>query len=82
MYFGIPTISTDCNFGPSEIIDEGENGYLIPIGDQKKLEERLHTLISEEELRKKFSKNAKLSTKRFHSDAVVKNWDEAISSLI
>ncbi|WP_100615832.1 glycosyltransferase family 4 protein [Confluentibacter citreus] len=82
MHFGIPTISTDCNFGPSEIIENGENGYLIPVGDQEMLEKRLKTLIDDEELRVKFSKNAKLTTERFHSDAVVKKWDEVIDSLI
>ncbi|PKQ44065.1 glycosyltransferase family 4 protein [Confluentibacter flavum] len=82
MYFGMPTISTDCNFGPSEIIENGKNGYLIPVGDQEMLEKRLKTLIDNEQLRVKFSKNAKLATERFHSDTVVKKWEEVISSLI
>ena len=82
MYFGIPTISTDCNFGPSEIIENGENGYLIPVGDQDMLEKRLNTLINEKGVREKFSVKAKLTTERFHSSNVVKKWDEVICSLI
>lgn len=82
MYFGIPTISTDCNFGPSEIINDGENGYLIPIEDQNMLEKRLTNLIGDEKLRDKFSNNSKLTTKTFLCDAVVKKWDKVISSSI
>lgn len=82
MCFGIPTISTDCNFGPSEIIKDGKNGYLIPIENQAMMEKRLNTLINDVELRIKFSKNAKQSTKDFHCDAVVNKWDDVIHSLI
>lgn len=31
MSFGIPVISTDCNHGPSEILDGGKYGRLVPI---------------------------------------------------
>lgn len=82
LHFGIPAISTDCNFGPSEIIENGENGYLIPMNDQGELEDKLTRLIKNKELREKFSKNAKISTKKFQSNAVVEQWDKVIESLI
>lgn len=82
MCFGIPTISTDCDFGPSEIINDKENGYLIPVGNQEFMEKRLKSLINDDELRSKFSKNAIQSTEDFHCDAVVNKWDEVIRLLI
>ncbi len=34
---GVPCISSDCKSGPSEIIQEGRNGWLFPVGDVDRL---------------------------------------------
>ena len=33
MAIGMPCISTDCPFGPKELIEDGVNGLLTPVGD-------------------------------------------------
>lgn len=33
MAVGTPVVSTDCNYGPSELIENNENGQLVPVGD-------------------------------------------------
>ena len=33
MCIGLPCISTDCRTGPRDLIDNGENGFLVPVGD-------------------------------------------------
>ena len=33
MSCGTPVVSTDCEFGPSEILDNGRFGRLVPVGD-------------------------------------------------
>ena len=35
MAIGMTCISTDCPFGPSEMIEDGKNGLLVPVGDEK-----------------------------------------------
>lgn len=54
---GIPNISTNIASIP-EVINDGENGYLIIPGDVDALSQRLVTLINDTDLRKKFSDNS------------------------
>ncbi len=35
MALGLPCISTDCRTGPKDMIDNGENGYLVSVGNEQ-----------------------------------------------
>lgn len=59
MAIGLPCISTDCPTGPSDIIEDGKNGILVPTGDKNRLEQALENLIEQNELRLSLSKAAK-----------------------
>ena len=41
MSFGVPIVSTNCNFGPSEILENGKYGRLVPVGDYVSLAEAI-----------------------------------------
>lgn len=45
MYAEDLCVSSDCVSGPKELIDNKKNGWLFPVGDQKKLTEILLSLI-------------------------------------
>lgn len=34
---GVPVVSTDCPYGPSEILEDGKYGTLVPVGDSRLL---------------------------------------------
>ena len=38
---GCPVVSTDCRFGPDEILEDGRWGELVPVGDAKALSEAM-----------------------------------------
>ncbi|MBT8393805.1 MAG: glycosyltransferase family 4 protein [Bacteroidia bacterium] len=82
MHFGLPCVSTDCNFGPSDLIQEGENGFLVPIDNQTILESRIKKLINDENLRKEFSIKSKLKTESFKSEVVVNQWENLINKFV
>jgi glycosyltransferase involved in cell wall biosynthesis len=60
MACGTPVVSTNCPVGPSEILDKGKYGKLVPVGDVEAMEkaiiETLHNLkLSADELQKRAS---------------------------
>lgn len=56
MALGIPIISTDCPSGPREIIGHEGNGFLVPIGDHKKMADHILRILNNRTLREKLSK--------------------------
>ncbi|NOJ68859.1 glycosyltransferase family 4 protein [Acinetobacter indicus] len=43
--FGLPTVSFDCDTGPSEIIEHGINGLLVKVGDIDELAKKILNLM-------------------------------------
>ena len=59
MVAGLPCISFDCITGPSDMIIDGLNGYLVPINDDQQFIEKLQKLMNSKNLRYEFGKEAK-----------------------
>ena len=70
MAFGKPVIGTNIR-GIKDLIDEGENGYLVEVGDYMKTYYALETLISDRELLKKMSENALNKVDKYSVENVV-----------
>ncbi|WP_339792910.1 glycosyltransferase [uncultured Imperialibacter sp.] len=62
---GLPVVSYDCVAGPAEMITNGQNGYLIPLFDQKLFGKRLQQLIDNPGLQKDMSDRAIKSVDKF-----------------
>lgn len=45
---GTPVVSTDCPTGPSEILDGGRFGRLVPVGDENGLAEAMQSALKQE----------------------------------
>lgn len=58
MACGLPIVATDVG-GTRDIVCEGKNGFLIPIGDEKYLEKKLTDLATDKNKRKCFSQNSR-----------------------
>lgn len=50
MASGCACVSTDCDFGPSELIRDGENGFLVPVHDVETMADRICQLIEDDVL--------------------------------
>lgn len=82
MAFGLACISTNCPSGPSELIKDGINGFLIPNEDQKALEIKLSTLMIDDNKRKLFSRTASKNMDKFNVGNVSRKWELLINDLI
>lgn len=81
MVSGLAVVSTDCPCGgPAELIENGVNGILIPVDDEKALTDALDKLLSDDEYRNRLVENAKKLIKKVHPDIVNRKWLEYIES--
>lgn len=76
MAHGLPAISTDCEFGPAEIVTDEMDGILVPINDPQLLAHALTRLIKSPELRLALGANAKRISARLDLDTIAKLWIE------
>lgn len=79
--YGLPIVSFNCPTGPSEIVLDGENGYLIDNFDTNEMSNRVCGLIENEELRVSFSKNSMKDTEKFSKDKILKQWIHLIEEM-
>ncbi len=71
---GLPIISYACPSGPSDVITDSEDGYLINLNDEETFAKRLKHLMSDEGLRKEMGLKAKENSKRYEIDRVMGEW--------
>ena len=83
MAMGMPVVSTDCPCGgPREVIEDGVNGFLVPVGDEDALADRICRLTEDENLRKSFGSKALEIEKKASADAVFAQWKEYLESIV
>lgn len=70
----LPIVSFDCPCGPSEIIHDGHNGYLIPCFDISMFANKLNELMQSPSKRKEFSTNQSLNVEKFDLSLIINKW--------
>lgn len=81
MSVGLPVVSFDFKCGPRDIIEDGKNGLIVPHGDCKSLSLAMIALMTDDLLRLKMSRNAKLSSKAFSESVIMENWVKLFDEL-
>lgn len=81
MHFGLACISTNCPSGPSDLITDSVNGFLIPVNNQEELEKRLSQLIENQEFRITLGKEAQKTTQAFNVNTIAGQWKTIFKAL-
>ena len=82
MACGLPVVSFDCPAGPDEIITDGVDGLLVPFGDVHALAEKLMTLMSDENLRKRLGQQARQTARRYEMTTIADQWTALFEKVI
>ncbi|MEV4438432.1 glycosyltransferase family 4 protein [Streptomyces sp. NPDC049577] len=81
MQCGVPVVATDCPHGPGEIITDGKDGLLVPVGDSDGIAKGLLKLIEDEELRRTMGAAARVSAQRYSPERMADGYERLIESL-
>jgi glycosyltransferase involved in cell wall biosynthesis len=73
---GIPRISFDCPTGPSQLIEDGVDGLLIPDGDIEAFREGLATLMGDDAMRHRLAHAALKTAESFQIESVTDEWQQ------
>lgn len=77
-----PVVSSDCDFGPREIIKDGENGFLVPVGNKRILAKKIVDLLENENLQKKFIRNGQQILQKFTLEDMVRGYKRIIQEIL
>lgn len=74
---GLPIVTTKVS-GTEELIQDGENGFTVNVGDKEAMAKALTKIIEDENLQNQFSENNKAQAIKFETNAIVDQWEEVI----
>lgn len=74
LYCGIPCVSTDCSPAIKDLIKNGENGLIVPVGDVNGIADCLEKIVSDKAFSDNLSKNAVSSTRKYDIKNIGRIW--------
>jgi glycosyltransferase involved in cell wall biosynthesis len=74
---GLPVVAFDCETGPRHLIQQNENGILVPPFDTDKMANAISMLITNE-IRKKMGENAFQNIKKYDREKIFEMWEKEI----
>ena len=75
--FGLPSVAYDCSAGPSDLIEDGRNGFLVPVFDDETFAKRLDDLMNDADLRTRMSQRAFASVVRLEKNRIAERFLDA-----
>ena len=74
MSCGLPVASYSCPCGPKDIISEGDDGFLVPVGNERMMAGRINYLIENENVRIIMGKASSEKSMLYSMDIIISEW--------
>ncbi|MFH8990182.1 glycosyltransferase family 4 protein [Streptomyces sp. NPDC017940] len=83
MLLGVPVVSTDCDYGPREIINDGVDGVLVPTSGsvEDNIADALSRLIENDTERLRMAEAARHSARRYLPDHIARQYEALLADL-
>jgi len=81
MYCGLPIVATN-NGGQTDFLEDGENGFLVPVGDADLLAKKIEILYNNSDLRQTMSHNNLKKIKDFYIKNIAVKYDKLFKEII
>lgn len=79
----VPVIAFNCPNGPTELIDDGINGLLVPASSVKVYAEKLAMLMRDETLRKRLGSNGReKAVQHYTIERIAAQWEQLFDELM
>lgn len=79
MALGVPCVATDCPCGgPRSLIRSGENGILVPVGNERELEKAMALLLKDLQKAARMGQRAKEIVNELAPERIYRHWDRLI----
>ncbi|WP_017346611.1 glycosyltransferase [Pantoea sp. A4] len=72
--WSLPVVAYDCPTGPQEIIQHGEDGFLVPMNNKTAFLAHMQQLASDDKLFYAMSENTKVTALKFDGDRIKQRW--------
>ena len=82
MVCGTPVIATDCDYGPREILTQGQDGILVPVGNVQTMSEAIIKVLGNSALRQKFVANSQQKVKQFDLKIATKKYEKLFEDVL
>lgn len=81
MSFGLPVVSLNCQTGPSDLIEDGKNGFLCEFEDYDGFAEKVQELMKNTGKREVIGKEAKNIINKLDIDVITNKWLDLFEEL-
>ena len=78
---GLPIVTTKVS-GTEELIKNGENGFIVNIGDKDSMAKALTKIIEDENLQNQFAEKNKAQAIKFETNTIVNQWEDLVNSVV
>lgn len=80
--YGFPLVAFDCPTGPSEIITDNVNGYLVKCYDCELMAKKIAELLNNPELRLSFAEQSQFDIQRFSMESILQQWEHLFAEFV
>jgi glycosyltransferase involved in cell wall biosynthesis len=82
MSCGLPVVAYDCPYGPSSILSDGSNGFLVQNNNRLAFADILCRLMADKSLRQRIGGEALEASKRFAAEKIMPLWHDLFETLV